>query len=116
MKIKNEDIDKLQGLVKDIGRILEDIERKKEDDGKVSWFEGISLAAENIPAAFSLYKNGAEIGDEILDLEESEVKELAETIVSEMDGQNSALVEIAENIVNMLIHAKKAYLAYLKTK
>jgi len=60
-----------------IVEILDDVKSHREDDGKISTTEWIKLAMDNAPEAVTGFRGIDKIDDELKDLTDDEIKEVA---------------------------------------
>jgi hypothetical protein len=77
---KKEDVDKLVLGITTGAKIYGGVLTAKEDDNKVSWTEGASLALKYGGDAFNFFKSLPEVGNEIADIDSAEGEEVATAI------------------------------------
>ena len=57
--------------------VLSDLKQHKSDDGKISMSEWMQTAMSNTPSAVKAFMGVDKVDDELKDLDEAEIKELA---------------------------------------
>lgn len=98
------DTDKLMQVFKDLinfGRTLDE----KAADGKLTWMEIFTSAVSVVPSVFNWIKNGKEIYEELIDLDDLEREELVQAIADELELSNKrteAQIEAGAELVAAL--------------
>ena len=81
------DTDKLMQVFKDLINFGETLDEKAAD-GKLTWMEIFTSAVSVVPSVFNWIKNGKEIYEELIDLDDLERDELVQAIANELELSN----------------------------
>lgn len=114
---KTEDVDKICNFIEVTGEITKDYKKAKEDDGKVSWAEWISITGKNVGKAIGALRSIPEICDELVDFEADEAPEVEAALLAIGYNPSNPYVKLAAlNGVKALAYAKNAALDIIKAK